>query len=188
MGKAKPALNGETRFGECTLKKAESALAPRAFNNCSLSGSRMQRIDQALSMAANGSDGGSPAPRGAAYCSIALRELRVDAMTPSCSSLPKRCGGSRQSALSLTRFSRCTSANVEAALDEVFADLPHGGDHESRKYVAERLLRSARKGNVTLEGLRVAGRNAFRQLSTQRFADAISVISKSISSDQPVSR
>jgi hypothetical protein len=54
---------------------------------------------------------------------------------------------------------------MEVVLDEVFEGVPHGGDHESRKYVAKELMQSARKGNVTLDGLRAVGRDAFRQLS-----------------------
>jgi hypothetical protein len=68
----------------------------------------------------------------------------------------------------MTKFSRRTSANVEVVLDEAFEGVPHGGDHESRKYVAEKLIQSARKGNVTLDGLRAVGRDAFRQLSIPR--------------------
>jgi hypothetical protein len=70
----------------------------------------------------------------------------------------------------MTKCSRRTSANMEVVLDEVFEAVPHGGDHESRKYVAKKLMQSTRKGNVTLDGLRAVGRDAFRQLSTQRLA------------------
>ncbi len=100
-------------------------------------------------------------------------------------SLPESYRRRHQSGeISLTKFSRQTSANMEVVLDEMFERVPHGGDHESRKYVAEKLLRIARKGNVILEGLRAVGRAAFRQLSTRRSADAVSVAREYASLDQ----
>lgn len=47
-----------------------------------------------------------------------------------------------------------TIANMDVLLEEVFGDVPHGGDHESRKHVVKKLIQSAKKGNVTLDGLR----------------------------------
>ena len=44
-------------------------------------------------------------------------------------------------------------ANMEVALDDVFHAHPHGGDHESRKRVARKLMQSAMSGNTTLGGL-----------------------------------
>ncbi len=64
----------------------------------------------------------------------------------------------------------CTVAILEALLDEVFAGEPHGGDHESRKHVARRLLESAEERNATLDDLSTVGRDAFQQLSTRRLA------------------
>jgi hypothetical protein len=86
-------------------------------------------------------------------------------------SFSPRCRRSRQSGeILMTKFSRRISANMEVVLDEVFVGVPHGGDHESRKYVAEKLIQSAGKGNVTLDGLRAVGRDAFRRLSIRKFA------------------
>jgi hypothetical protein len=50
----------------------------------------------------------------------------------------------------MTRIDQRTAANMDVVLDEVCSDLPHGGDHESRKHIAQRLLQSAKKCNVTL--------------------------------------
>jgi hypothetical protein len=63
-----------------------------------------------------------------------------------------------------------TTANMDVALEEVFAGVPHGGDHESRKHVARRLIQSAKKGNVTLDGLRTVAREASQQVLTRRSA------------------
>jgi len=65
------------------------------------------------------------------------------------------------------KVDRRTTANMEVVLDEVFEGVLHGGDHESRKYVANKLMRSAKKGNVTLDGLRVIGRGAFQQINSE---------------------
>jgi hypothetical protein len=63
-----------------------------------------------------------------------------------------------------------TDLHLEVVLDDVFRCVPHGGDHESRKHVAKKLIQSAKKGNVTLDGLRAVGREALQQLSTRRSA------------------
>jgi len=70
----------------------------------------------------------------------------------------------------MTGIDERTSANMDVALEEVFADVPHGGDHESRKHVARRLIQSAKKGNVTLDGLRAVARDASQQVLTRRSA------------------
>jgi hypothetical protein len=58
-----------------------------------------------------------------------------------------------------------TTANMDVVLEEVCRRLPHGGDHETRKYVAKKLLQGAINGNVTLEGLRPVAIRAFSDLS-----------------------
>jgi hypothetical protein len=60
--------------------------------------------------------------------------------------------------------------NMERLLDELFEGVRHGGDHETRKHVAKKLMQSAKKANVSLEELRAAGREALRHLSTRRSA------------------
>jgi hypothetical protein len=59
---------------------------------------------------------------------------------------------------------------MDVVLEEVFKSAPHGGDHESRKRVAKKLMQSAKKGNVTLDGLRAVGRDALQQLSARKSA------------------
>jgi hypothetical protein len=70
----------------------------------------------------------------------------------------------------MAKIDRRTAAKMEVVLEEVFGGVPHGGDHESRRHVAERLMQSAMEGNVTLDGLRAVGGAAFRQLSIRRLA------------------
>ena len=70
----------------------------------------------------------------------------------------------------MTGIDERTTANMDVALEEVFAGVPHGGDHESRKHVARKLIQSAKKGNVTLDGLRAVARDASQQLLTRKSA------------------
>jgi hypothetical protein len=48
--------------------------------------------------------------------------------------------------------------------------LPHGGDHESRKHIAQKLMQAPKKGNVTLEGLRTVASRALSELSSRKSA------------------
>jgi hypothetical protein len=63
-----------------------------------------------------------------------------------------------------------TTFYLEVVLDEVFRCVPHGGDHESRKRVATKLIQRAKRGNVTLDGLRAVGREALQQLTARKSA------------------
>ena len=65
----------------------------------------------------------------------------------------------------MARVDERTTANMDVALEEAFGGVRHGGDHESRKQVAKKLIRSAKKGNVTLDGLRAVARDALQQLA-----------------------
>jgi hypothetical protein len=70
----------------------------------------------------------------------------------------------------MTKTEERTTANMDVVLEEVCRRLPHGGDHESRKYIAKKLMRSVKNGNGTLEGLRPVASRAFSELSSRRSA------------------
>ena len=55
-------------------------------------------------------------------------------------------------------------ANMEAALEEVCRELPHGGDHSIRKQIAEKLEEAARAGHTTLGELGIIARKALADL------------------------
>jgi hypothetical protein len=59
-------------------------------------------------------------------------------------------------------------ANMEVALNEVFRAHPNGGDHESRKHVARKLMQSARKGNTTLGSLSAVAKSALQEIAMRR--------------------
>jgi hypothetical protein len=62
----------------------------------------------------------------------------------------------------MKKFDRRTAANLEVALETVCQKLPSGGDHETRKRVAEALLRAAKSGHNVGE-LESVGRRALRE-------------------------
>lgn len=63
------------------------------------------------------------------------------------------------------KFDDRTAANMNVVLDDVCRCLPNnGGDHESRKFIAERLVRAARRGQTTLGALKLVARQALRKL------------------------
>ena len=47
-------------------------------------------------------------------------------------------------------LSERTKANMDVVLEETCRQLPHGGDHDSRKFIAERLIKAAQEGHSTL--------------------------------------
>jgi len=64
----------------------------------------------------------------------------------------------------MDEFDECIQANLDVVLEEVCAALPNGGDHESRKYVAEQLIQCARSGRTTLGELMYTARRAIVHL------------------------
>ena len=54
--------------------------------------------------------------------------------------------------------------DMDAVLELVCRELPHGGRHEERKYIAERLIGCAGSGRTTLEDLQIAARRALLDL------------------------
>jgi hypothetical protein len=70
----------------------------------------------------------------------------------------------------MTKLDERTAANMDVVLEEVCSGLPHGGDHETRKHIAQRLMQSAKKSNVTLDGLRIVAHRALSELSSRKSA------------------
>jgi len=56
-----------------------------------------------------------------------------------------------------------TMANLDVALEEACRSLPHGGDHEIRREIAQKLLDCAVQGNKTLSGLTEVARVALAE-------------------------
>lgn len=61
-------------------------------------------------------------------------------------------------------FDDRTLANMDVVLDEICRELPNGGDHQSRKFIAEHLMQAVRGGKTTLGELTYVGRRALVHL------------------------
>jgi hypothetical protein len=61
-------------------------------------------------------------------------------------------------------------SNMNAALEKACQCFPNGGDHESRRYVASKLILSANSGNTTLGGLDVVAHHAIIELASRKSA------------------
>ena len=64
----------------------------------------------------------------------------------------------------LSDLNHDTQAAMDAVLELVCRELPHGGRHEERKYIAERLIECAGSGRTTLGDLQTVARRALRDL------------------------
>jgi len=73
-------------------------------------------------------------------------------------------------ACAMTKPDERAAANMEVVLEEVCKELPNGGDHETRKHIAKRLLTAVKRGNGTLDGLRTVARAAMAALSSRKSA------------------
>jgi hypothetical protein len=70
----------------------------------------------------------------------------------------------------MTKIGERTTANLEVVLEEACRHFRNGGDHETRKHIAKKLMQAARKGNVTLDELRGVAGHALAELSRRKSA------------------
>jgi hypothetical protein len=70
----------------------------------------------------------------------------------------------------LSDLDQRTQADIDVVLELVCRELPHGGRHEDRKYIAERLIECAGSGRTTLEDLRTVARRALLDLPHKKSA------------------
>jgi hypothetical protein len=65
----------------------------------------------------------------------------------------------------MTKLDERTIANMDVVLENICRGLPNsGGDHATRKYVAQKLVQAAKRGNTTLGGLEAVGRRALQEI------------------------
>jgi len=60
-----------------------------------------------------------------------------------------------------------TIANMDFVLEETCKVFPNGGDHERRRYIAQKLKMYANEGTTTLGGLRAVAHSALKEISSQ---------------------
>lgn len=68
----------------------------------------------------------------------------------------------------MNEFRESIRARLDAVLEQTCSGLLHGGDHDSRKYIAERLAVAAQDGTTHLDELTVVARRAFLELSNRK--------------------
>ena len=68
----------------------------------------------------------------------------------------------------MDEFDDRTKANMDVALEEVCREMTHGGDHESRRFIAQRLIECAREGRTTLAELNGVARRALLELVNRK--------------------
>ena len=70
----------------------------------------------------------------------------------------------------MDEFDERTRANMDVVLEEICREMPHGGDHESRRFIAERLMECAREGRSSLTELDSVARRALLELVNRKSA------------------
>jgi hypothetical protein len=68
----------------------------------------------------------------------------------------------------MDEFDDRTRANMDVVLEDICREMPHGGDHESRKFIAERLMECAREGRSSLSELNSVARRALLELVNRK--------------------
>jgi len=63
-----------------------------------------------------------------------------------------------------------TIANMDFVLEETCRVFPNGGDHERRRYIAQKLKLSAEKGSSTLGELRAVAHSALKEITNRQSA------------------
>jgi hypothetical protein len=72
--------------------------------------------------------------------------------------------------LLLSDLNQRTQTDVDAVLELVCRELPHGGHHKERKYIAERLIECAGSGRTALGDLQMVARRALLDLPHKQSA------------------
>ncbi len=67
----------------------------------------------------------------------------------------------------MTELSERTKANMDVILEETCRLLPNGGDHHSRRFIAERLIEAAQSGHSTLGELGTIARRALAAITAK---------------------
>ncbi|RXH23967.1 hypothetical protein XH99_01400 [Bradyrhizobium nanningense] len=65
----------------------------------------------------------------------------------------------------MSEFDVRTQSNMDLVLEEICSELPNGGDHQTRRCVAETLVDAARSGKTTLGELYMVARRALSKLA-----------------------
>ena len=84
------------------------------------------------------------------------KSVNAEARSAECAGWP----GISRECRTLDDFDERTKADMDIVLEDICSKFPNGGDHDSRRLVAEHLIAAARAGKTTLAELTHAGRRA----------------------------
>lgn len=71
----------------------------------------------------------------------------------------------------MTMLDERTLANMDVVLEDICKGLSRsGGDHESRKFIATKLMQAAKQGNTALGGLEVVAKKALDEIAARNSA------------------
>jgi hypothetical protein len=70
----------------------------------------------------------------------------------------------------MDEFDDRTRANMDMVLEQICQEMQHGGDHESRRFIAERLIECAREGRTSLTEFNSVARRALLELTNRKSA------------------
>jgi hypothetical protein len=70
----------------------------------------------------------------------------------------------------MTKLDDRTIANMDAVLEDTCRIFPDGGDDKVRRYIAQKLRISAKKGNTSLDGLSAVAQSALQALMKRNSA------------------
>lgn len=68
----------------------------------------------------------------------------------------------------MDEFDDRTRANMDVVLEEICREMQHGGDHDSRRFIAERLIECVREGRTALTELNSVARRALLELVNRK--------------------
>ena len=68
----------------------------------------------------------------------------------------------------MAEISDRAKANMEVVLEETCRTLPHGGNHEVRAFIAQRLAEAAESGRTTIGHLAIIARKALADYQAGR--------------------
>jgi hypothetical protein len=70
----------------------------------------------------------------------------------------------------MDEFDERSRKNMDVVLEEICHKMNHGGDHDSRKFIALRLIECAREGRTSLAELNSVARRALLELVNRKSA------------------
>jgi hypothetical protein len=75
------------------------------------------------------------------------------------------CHNAGRETEAMTKLDERTVANMDVVLERVWGVFSHGGDHETRKFIARKLKMSAQRGATTLGALNAVADKALEELA-----------------------